>query len=188
MNFWKAIYLKKWIIFLCINSIGAFSNISAKSSVNNNDKHFIDTLFQDTVVNISGKIVDSLTNDPIPFATITFFKGDTNSMTVISKENGTFSNDTKHLITKVRISAIGYQEQIYELITNSKNLILLKPVNNTLPNVIVSSKAKKLGRLAPDFNEKKWNKKKYKFGLELLNKLRVGVYQKRLAYQIIDHR
>jgi hypothetical protein len=144
INFRKATFLKKLILFLCILSLGALSNVSAKSIVNSNHKLFFDELFQDTVVNINGKIVDSITNVPIPFATITFFKDATNSMTIISTENGTFSNNIKHLMTKVRISAIGYQEQIYELVSNSNNIILLKPVNNTLPNIIVSSKAKKL--------------------------------------------
>lgn len=142
--FRQVVYINKLILFIYIISLGTISNISAKSIVNSNHKLFFDALFQDSVVNINGKIVDSITNVPIPFATITFFKDPTNSMSIISTENGTFSNDIMHLMTKVRISAIGYQEQIYELVSNSNNIILLKPVNNTLPNVIVSSKAKKL--------------------------------------------
>lgn len=97
----------------------------------------------DTLVSLSGKIVDSVTKTPVPYATITFYKLDSSSVTMVANEIGEFSTGIKHLQSKIKISAIGFEEQINYLATNHPNLVLLKPAGNTLPGVIVSSKGKK---------------------------------------------
>jgi hypothetical protein len=64
-------------------------------------------------------------------------------MTVISDANGEFSTGIKHVKSKVRLSAIGYQERTCYLPADLSIILHLTPVNNILPDVFVSSKAKK---------------------------------------------
>lgn len=99
----------------------------------------------DTLVTFSGKIVDSLSKESIPYATITFYKNDSSSMTIVSNEIGFFSISVNHFQSRIKISAIGYLDQFYYLTSDQNNLLLLKSSNSTLPDVIVSSKAKITG-------------------------------------------
>lgn len=99
--------------------------------------------FRDTLNNISGKIVDSLTNEPIPFATITFIKENADDTTIVSNNYGEFLIDAKYVNLKVRLSAIGYQQHTYSLSFNHDYLLSLSPATNILPNVIVSGSGKK---------------------------------------------
>jgi hypothetical protein len=64
-------------------------------------------------------------------------------MTIVCDANGEFSTDIKLLKLKVRLSAIGYQERACYLSTDRNRILRLTPVNNVLPDVSVSSKAKK---------------------------------------------
>lgn len=108
-----------------------------------NAKSIIQTVLKDTLGGISGKIIDSLTNAPIPFATISFYKEGAGTMTIVSNEKGEFSIDVKQARSKLQLSAIGYQEHSCYLDLGHNNLLRLTPVSNLLPNVIVSGKAPK---------------------------------------------
>lgn len=127
--------------FTILILVGFDSNATSKSCNTNNVASAI--LFQDSLVGFRGKIVDSLTKASIPFATISFYSGESKIISIVCKEDGSFSSDIKRLGARVKISAIGYQEHTYYLVSHHTNIILLKPDNNTLPNIIVSSKAKK---------------------------------------------
>jgi hypothetical protein len=120
-----------------------------------NNKSIVETGLQDTLA-ISGKIIDSVTKAPIPFATITFYKEDAGTMTIVSNEKGEFSINVKQVKSKVQLSAIGYQERVSYLAFDHSNLFRLTPLNNLLPNVTVSGKAKKkpdAGRIIKKVNE-----------------------------------
>jgi hypothetical protein len=108
-----------------------------------NDQSTIKNLLQDTLVSVSGKIVDSITNTPIPFTTISFYKDGSIITTIVSNEKGEFSTVGNHTRLRVLISAIGYQDRRCYLAPDHQNLLRLVPAGNLLPNVIVSSKARK---------------------------------------------
>ena len=127
--------------FTILILVGFGSNATSKPCNTNNVASAI--LFQDSHVGFRGKIVDSLTKASIPFATISFYTGESKIISIVCKEDGSFSSDIKRLGARVKISAIGYQEHTYYLVSHRTNIILLKPDNNTLPNIIVSSKLKK---------------------------------------------
>lgn len=97
---------------------------------------------QDTLSSITGKIIDSITNEPIPFATITFYKDGSVRMTIVSNGEGEFSTDVKQLKSKVDLAAIGYQKRTCYLAFDHSNLLRLISVASTLPDVVVSGRAK----------------------------------------------
>ena len=135
--------LKFVILISCAieaKSLSASAHIGWASNIN---ESVVTTGEIDTLGVMRGKIVDSLTSTSIPYATVTFFKDDSSSMTIVASDKGEFSTDVKHLKSKIQISAIGYQQQAYYLVIDHNNLLRLKPVSVTLPNVIVSSKSQK---------------------------------------------
>lgn len=132
------IYLIASLLFILFKSSGLVSY-----SDRSNNKPIVETGLQDTLVGISGKIVDSISNEPIPFATITFYKDDAPTMTIVSNEKGEFSTDIKYVRSKVQLSAIGYQERTCYLAAGHNNLLHLTPADNLLPTVMVSSQVKK---------------------------------------------
>lgn len=133
-------YIKIALIMVSIIAAKYLSNDLEAVWARSNVKTIGKTFNQDT---IHGKIVDSVTNEPIPFATISFYKSDSNFMTFVTDAKGEFSTDEKYLQSKVKISAIGYKAYNCYFTNNHNNLVLLGPANNILPNVIVSSKAHK---------------------------------------------
>lgn len=132
------------ILLSCIFVVRYLSPVSEGICARNIDKSIFENGLLDTLGGICGKIIDSITNVPIPFATITFFKDGSSIMIIMSDENGEFSTDIKHLNAKVRLSAIGYQERTYYLASDHSNLLRLIPADNILPNVVVSSRVKKM--------------------------------------------
>lgn len=138
--------IKKVVLLSCAIAIGFLSIFSEGVWARRNVKSFVETGLQDTLTGFSGKIVDSITNVPIPFAAITFYKKDAGSMTIVSDGKGDFSTDLKQLESRVQLSAIGYQEHTCYLNSAHANLVRLVPVNNPLPDVIVSSKFKRKPR------------------------------------------
>lgn len=62
---------------------------------------------------------------------------------MVTNEEGLFTSFRKIDQAKVNIRAIGYQAQTFYLKSDIINLIKLKPIKDLLPEIIVSSKAKK---------------------------------------------
>lgn len=154
----KLSYIKAIQLFVC--TFVAFSHLRAsdiiwKKNINN---QYGELRLLDTLVETRGKIFDSVTNEPVPFATISIYKGDSKIITFFSDAKGEFSTDLKYLNTKVKISAIGYEEQSYYFANAENNLVRLAPVNNILPNVTVSSKAPKKPKASINKIIKKVNK------------------------------
>ncbi len=87
------------------------------------------------------KIIDSITKESIPFATIVFIENNINEMSIVSNEDGSFSIPNSSFPKKVKISAVGYEEQLFYLF--HVNRLLLKPLKSLLPEIIIRSKAKK---------------------------------------------
>lgn len=144
-------YRNKFTSLLVIIIIGlANMTITSAWAKNNCD--------QESQIRINGKTVDLITNISIPFATISIYKGDSKIITFFSDAKGEFSTDIKYLNTKVKISAIGYEEQSYYFANAENNLVRLAPVNNILPNVTVSSKAPKKPKASINKIIKKVNK------------------------------
>ena len=138
------LYSLKMAFFIpCLIAVAALLSISEEGLAMSNKRLITKAGLRDTLVCRRGKIVDSIMNIPIPFSTITFYKEDSTSLTILSNENGEFSTDVKNLRSKVKLSAIGYQESTYYFVSGQSCLFRLTPTNNILPNVIVSSKVKK---------------------------------------------
>lgn len=127
-------------VLLLIHSI--FPQLAVKGNliyVNNNPVYNKSYVLQDSIIYF--KIIDSVTKESIPFATIVFIENDTTKMSIVSNEDGSFSIPNSSSPKKVKISAIGYEEQLVYLFNS--NRLLLKPLRSLLPEIIVKSKAKK---------------------------------------------
>ena len=151
------VYIKKGVT---ISSIILIFFLSIKPEgiwARKNDNSRVKTDLYDTLAGISGKIVDSISNDPIPFATITFYNDDETTISIVSDEKGEFTTVTKLNGAKVHLSAIGYKEDIRYLTSVHNNFFRLVPLNNILPNVIVLNKVKK--KANADWIIKKVNKR-----------------------------
>jgi|GEM_PF-2061514 len=138
----KLLLLIKTAVLICC-FVFARTLLCFSASAKNFEKLKIETVFQDTLDSIRGKIVDSKTNAPIPFVSITFYNEDTLTLTIVSDENGEFSRRVLYKRSKIKLSAIGYQEHTSYLASDHTILLRLKPVENLLPNVVVSSKGLK---------------------------------------------
>lgn len=127
-------------VLLLIHSI--FPQLAVKGNfiyVNNNPVYNKSYVLQDSIIYF--KIIDSITKESIPFATIIFIENDTTKMSIVTNEDGSFSIPNSSSPQKVKISAIGYEEQLFYLFNS--NRLLLKPLRSLLPEIIVKSKAKK---------------------------------------------
>ena len=128
------------LFILLLNSI--FPQLAVKGNpinVYNNSLLNKNCVSKDSIIYF--KIIDSITMESIPFATIIFFENDTNKMSIVSNEDGSFSIPNSSFPKKVKISAVGYEEQLFYLF--HVNRLLLKPLKSLLPEIIVRSKAKK---------------------------------------------
>lgn len=125
---------------LLINAV--FFQLAVKGNpiyVNNNPVYNKSYALQDSLIYF--KIIDSITKESIPFATIVFIENDINEMSIVSNEDGSFSIPNSSFPKKVKISAVGYEEQLFYLF--HVNRLLLKPLKSLLPEIIVRSKAMK---------------------------------------------
>lgn len=125
---------------LLINAV--FFQLAVKGNpiyVNNNPVYNKSYALQDSLIYF--KIIDSITKESIPFATIVFIENDINEMSIVSNEDGSFSIPNSSFPKKVKISAVGYEEQLFYLF--HVNRLLLKPLKSLLPEIIIRSKAKK---------------------------------------------
>ncbi len=99
---------------LLINAV--FFQLAVKGNpiyVNNNPVYNTSYVLQDSIIYF--KIIDSITKEFIPFATIIFIENDTNKMSIVSNEDGSFSIPNSSFPKKVKISAVGYEEQLFYL-------------------------------------------------------------------------
>lgn len=127
-------------VLLLINSV--FLQLAVKGNpinVYNNSLLNKNCVSQDSLIYF--KIIDSISKETIPFATIIFIENDTNKMSIVSNEDGSFSIPNSSFPKKVKISAVGYEEQLFYLF--HVNRLLLKPLKSLLPEIIVRSKAMK---------------------------------------------
>lgn len=131
--------------------------VSEMAWAGTNDTSPAKALLQDTLKVIRGKVFDSLLNKPIPFASITYYRDDSVSVTILSNQKGEFSVRTNKSALNVQISAVGYQETILYLAGDRNNLLRLVVATVSLPNVIVSSKARK--KADADWIIKRFNKR-----------------------------
>lgn len=125
---------------LLINAV--FFQLAVKGNpiyVNNNPVYNTSYVLQDSIIYY--KIIDSISKESIPFATIIFIENDTNKMSIVSNEDGSFSIPNSSFPKKVKISVVGYEEQLFYLF--HVNRLLLKPLKSLLPEIIVRSKAMK---------------------------------------------
>ena len=94
--------------------------------------------FTATAQKISSKIIDSITKEPVPYATVIFKKGGT-----ISNEEGKFtflySKNAKETDT-LMVSCIGYETIKRPLSQFKSNVIYMLPKTNELKEVILSNK------------------------------------------------
>lgn len=128
------------LVLLLINTL--FLQLAIKGNpiyVNNNPFYNKSYVIQDSIIYF--KIIDSTSKESIPFATIVFIENDINKMSIVSNEDGSFSIPNSSFPKKVKISAVGYEEQLFYLF--HVNRLLLKPLKSLLPEIIVRSKAKK---------------------------------------------
>ncbi len=131
--------VKLIVLTMCLSFQKPLVNIPLQAK--SRSKIFAETVLKDTMVSV--RIIDSITNDPIPFAIITLLKDDLGLMSFVSDAKGEFAIDIKNVNLKIQLSAIGYKDRSCYLLINQVNLLRLDPFSNTLPNVTVSSKAKK---------------------------------------------
>lgn len=128
------------LTFLLLNSMFShFAVLGNPINVYNNSLLNKNCVSQDSIIYF--KIIDSISKEIIPFATIIFIENDTNKMSIVSNEDGSFSISNSSFPKKVKISAIGYEEQLFYLF--HVNRLFLKPLKSLLPEIIVRSKAKK---------------------------------------------
>ncbi|WFO14799.1 carboxypeptidase-like regulatory domain-containing protein [Cellulophaga baltica 4] len=88
---------------------------------------------------ISAKVIDSVTQEPIPFATIQF----ADDMGVITNGEGTFTIllNTKNKVTdSLFVSSMGYKTYKTTLGEFKDSILTLSPQNIELKNVVVSNK------------------------------------------------
>ncbi|MDP2422156.1 hypothetical protein, partial [Sediminibacterium sp.] len=101
-------------VLLLINSV--FLQLAVKGNpinVYNNSLLNKNCVSQDSLIYF--KIIDSISKETIPFATIIFIENDTNKMSIVSNEDGSFSIPNSSFPKKVKISAVGYEEQLFYL-------------------------------------------------------------------------
>jgi hypothetical protein len=88
---------------------------------------------------ISAKLQDSITNNSIPFATVSF----NNTSGVISNENGVFQIQIKNKIKPLDtlfISCLGYETKNIAALNFKDSIVLLKPKSIELKEVLISNK------------------------------------------------
>ena len=96
---------------------------------------------------IKGKVIDSLTKNPVELANITFVKRD---LGVHSDRGGMFKIKVKDLLDELQISSVGYNKKTISLLTfnESKDYTIefeLSPKTEILGEVIISNKKKNYG-------------------------------------------
>ena len=110
---------------------------------------------------ISGLLVDSITNEPLPFAAV-FLKGsDRGTMT---DENGRFDINTSVNFINVSVSLMGYNnKEVFVTKGESNNItIQLVPTGVALNELVVKPKKEKYSKKKKE-RKKKWQRIKKKW-------------------------
>ena len=89
---------------------------------------------------IMGVVVDSLTQEPLPSATV-YVNGTTQG--VATDANGRFELKDVSLPTTVVFSFVGYEPQALDLVRNPGDLTIRLKTNDELPEIVVSGKLTK---------------------------------------------
>ena len=87
---------------------------------------------------VKGVVVDSATNEPVPFANISVIN---TGFGTNSDENGVFLFSCKTMHTLIQTTAVGYQKTVQSIVLGQSNdvKILLKSENQQLQEVVVKS-------------------------------------------------
>ncbi len=126
-------------------------------------------------VKVSGIVIDE-SNDPVPFANVTF-KG--SIIGTVSDENGKFYLESEKTYTQLEVSFLGFEKATIPLKTTNYNLkITLIEDSASLDEVIVySGKIKKKGNPAIAILRKIWAKKR-RNGIHLYKQYEYDKYEK----------
>ena len=91
-----------------------------------------------TLTEVKGIVVDSATNEPVPFANISVIN---TGFGTNSDENGVFSFSCKTAHTLIQTTAVGYQKTVMSIVLGQSNdvKILLKSENQQLQEVVIKS-------------------------------------------------
>ncbi|RLD75608.1 MAG: carboxypeptidase-like regulatory domain-containing protein, partial [Bacteroidetes bacterium] len=91
---------------------------------------------------VSGKVVDAITNEPLPFVNIAFVG---KSIGTVTDYNGEYNIETQWASNKFQASFIGYTSQVQQVAIGKNQVIniQLKPENIELNEIIVKSKKKR---------------------------------------------
>ncbi|MBL1408625.1 DUF5686 and carboxypeptidase-like regulatory domain-containing protein [Sphingobacterium faecale] len=106
--------------------------------INNNILLLIGVLFFSFAnaqeVQVRGRILDKQNNEPISFATVAIVGG---QQKTYSDDNGNFNITLPNRQVKVRVSYVGYHEQMLDLSGNKTNFDLLLDPENMIDEVVV---------------------------------------------------
>ena len=89
---------------------------------------------------IRGVVIDSLTQEPLPMATV-YINGTTQGTT--TDNDGRFELTDVYLPATIIFSFVGYQPQALEFVRNPGNLTVRLSTNDELPEIVVSGKFNK---------------------------------------------
>ncbi len=103
---------------------------------------FTSTVYSQKMTRVSGKVVDAITNEPLPFVNIAFVG---KSIGTVTDYNGEYNIETQWASNKFQASFIGYTSQVQQVAIGKNQVIniQLKPENIELNEIIVKSKKKR---------------------------------------------
>lgn len=97
-------------------------------------------------ISVSGIVKDSLSGEPLPFASV-YFEGTT--IGILTNEDGRFTLQNKEKHTKLSVSSLGYNSKTISLKAGQKNeelIFFLQPALFELSEVVVKPKKEKYRR------------------------------------------
>ena len=97
---------------------------------------------------IHGVVLDSLTREPLPSATV-YVNGTTQGTS--TDDNGLFELKDVSFPATVVFSFVGYDPQAMDLVRNPGYLTVLLKTNDELPEIVVSGKGNKVSREDMDY-------------------------------------
>ena len=103
---------------------------------------FTSTVYSQKMTRVSGKVVDAITNEPLPFVNIAFVG---KSIGTVTDYNGEYNIETQWASNKFQASFIGYTSQVQQVAIGKNQVIniQLKPENIELNEIVVKSKKKR---------------------------------------------